>query len=136
MVVRSLRYRFDNHQIVYRREKGATTIESEPPHLLKRSPGRPPLHKDPIKCYGFPESVRVAFQNAEPLFELAHELTELCQRIYYLGPLREYPQRQYLWSGAEPSDVGSRGENTIARFAGVAPAGAKEFPVRKSALKQ
>jgi predicted ATPase len=114
MVVRSLRYRFDNHQIVYRRENGAYTIESEPPHLLKRSPGRPPLHKDPIKCYGFPESVRVAFQNAEPLFELAHELTQLCQRIYYLGPLREYPQRQYLWSGAEPSDVGVRGENTIA----------------------
>jgi energy-coupling factor transporter ATP-binding protein EcfA2 len=114
MVVRSMSYRFDKHRILYRREGKRYEIESDPPPLLKRSPGRPPVHKEPIKCYGFPESVRVAFQNAEPLFELAHELTELAQRIYYIGPLREYPQRQYLWSGAEPSDVGSRGENTIA----------------------
>ena len=114
MVVHSMGYRFGEHRILYRREKGSYTIQSEPPDVLKRSPGRPPVHKEPIKCYGFPESVRVAFQNAEPLFELAHELTQLCRCIYYLGPLREYPQRQYLWSGAEPSDVGARGENTIA----------------------
>jgi hypothetical protein len=114
MVVRSMSYRFDKHWILYRRKGKSYEIESVPPQLLKRSLGRPPVHKEPIKCYGFPESVRVAFQNAEPLFELAHELTELAQRIYYLGPLREYPQRQYLWSGAEPSDVGSRGENTLA----------------------
>jgi len=34
-------------------------------------------------------------------------------QIYYLAPLREYPQRQYQWSGASPSHVGYRGENTI-----------------------
>jgi len=33
--------------------------------------------------------------------------------IYYLGPLREYPKRQYTWSGARPRDVGLRGEKVI-----------------------
>ena len=33
--------------------------------------------------------------------------------IYYLGPLREYPRREYHWSGSRPSDVGERGERTV-----------------------
>ena len=33
--------------------------------------------------------------------------------IFYLGPLREYPQREYRWSGASPVDVGSRGEHSV-----------------------
>jgi len=33
--------------------------------------------------------------------------------MYYLAPLREYPKREYQWSGASPSHVGYRGENTI-----------------------
>ena len=114
MVVRSLSYRFSDCTVVYLRGDKGYEVRFEPQDLLVRSQGRPPVHKEPIKCYGFPESVRVAFQNAEPIFELAHEFTCLARRIYYLGPLREYPQRQYLWSGAEPSDVGGRGENTIA----------------------
>lgn len=114
MVVRTINYRFGSCSVAYLRNSKGYEVRFEPQDLLVRSQGRPPVHKEPIKCYGFPESVRVAFQNAEPLFELAHEFTRLAQRIYYIGPLREYPQRQYLWSGAEPSDVGSRGENTIA----------------------
>jgi predicted ATPase len=35
------------------------------------------------------------------------------QQLYYLAPLREYPKREYQWSGASPSHVGYRGENTI-----------------------
>ncbi len=34
-------------------------------------------------------------------------------RIYYLGPLREHPQREYRWSGVGPQDVGRAGERTI-----------------------
>ena len=33
--------------------------------------------------------------------------------IYYLGPLREYPRREYHWAGSSPADVGQRGERTI-----------------------
>lgn len=41
-----------------------------------------------------------------------HHWNELAG-LYYLAPLREYPQREYLWSGASPSSVGYRGENAI-----------------------
>jgi predicted ATPase len=34
-------------------------------------------------------------------------------KIFYLGPLREYPQRDYLWARSAPTDVGQRGEKAI-----------------------
>jgi predicted ATPase len=33
--------------------------------------------------------------------------------IAYLGPLREYPKRSYVWAGESPIDVGRRGELAI-----------------------
>ena len=33
--------------------------------------------------------------------------------IYYLGPLRDYPQREYHWGGSSPDDVGQSGERTV-----------------------
>jgi predicted ATPase len=41
------------------------------------------------------------------------EQNKMRRSIYYLAPLREYPKREYQWSGASPSHVGYRGENTI-----------------------
>jgi hypothetical protein len=66
-----------------------------------------------VKCYGFPDQVRAYYQNAGFLsdFELAFE--ELFARMYYLGPLREYPKRQYIWAGSEPLDMGQRGERVV-----------------------
>jgi predicted ATPase len=37
----------------------------------------------------------------------------LFSRVAYLGPLREYPQRSYVWAGEDPSDVGRKGELAI-----------------------
>lgn len=37
----------------------------------------------------------------------------LMARLHYVGPLREYPKRLYLWSGEEPVHVGSRGERAV-----------------------
>src|SRR5262249_44812076 len=34
--------------------------------------------------------------------------------IHYIGPLRQHPQRSYLWSGASPRQIEPNGENTIA----------------------
>jgi predicted ATPase len=36
------------------------------------------------------------------------------RKTYYLGPLREYPKRTYLWSRQRPGEIGSRGEQAIA----------------------
>ncbi len=38
---------------------------------------------------------------------------KMMEQTYYLAPLREYPKREYQWSGASPSHVGYRGENSI-----------------------
>jgi len=34
-------------------------------------------------------------------------------KIYYLGPLREFPQPDYLWARSRPTDVGTRGQKAI-----------------------
>lgn len=38
---------------------------------------------------------------------------ELFKNTFYLGPLRDYPNRIYPWSGEKPQDVGTRGEWAI-----------------------
>jgi len=80
---------------------------------FKRVTGRPWPLPQPAKCYGFPDQVRAYFQNAAFLsdFELAFE--QLAARLYYLGPLREYPKREYPWGGSQPTDVGRRGERVV-----------------------
>ena len=80
---------------------------------FKRIRGRPWPLSSPVKTYRFPNETRSFFQNADFLgdFELAYE--NLMDSIYYLGPLREYPRREYHWSGSSPEDVGWRGERTV-----------------------
>jgi predicted ATPase len=53
------------------------------------------------------------YQNASIVTDLTLELERQLQRIHYLGPLREYPQRQYTWAGERPEHVGWRGERVI-----------------------
>lgn len=36
------------------------------------------------------------------------------ESLHYLGPIRQHPQRSYLWSGAIPNKIEADGENTIA----------------------
>jgi predicted ATPase len=81
---------------------------------LKRVTGRAwPLPR-PVKSYGFPDQVTAYFQNASFLPRISFAFEELFQHTYYLGPLREYPRRTYVWAGDEPQDVGQRGESAIA----------------------
>ncbi len=91
---------------------------------FRRVQGRPWKLPYPAKCYGFPDQVRAYYQNASFLSDFELEFEKLFSRIHYLGPLREYPKRQYAWSGGRPSDMGRRGERVIeailaAREAGV-----------------
>lgn len=80
---------------------------------FKRVQGRAwPLPK-PVKCYGFPDQVRNFFQNAAFLSDFELEFEKLFKRIFYLGPLREYPKRQYSWAGSQPGDMGKRGERVV-----------------------
>jgi len=67
----------------------------------------------PLKFYGFPDQVRAYYQNAGFLAELELAFETVFGQTYYLGPLREYPQRQYTWAGGEPRDVGQRGDRVV-----------------------
>ena len=78
-----------------------------------RSRGRPFTTLPPVKCYGFPDRVRVNFTNAGFLSDLEFALEERLGNVYYLGPLRAHPQRRYTWAGTQPTDVGQTGEYTV-----------------------
>ncbi len=67
----------------------------------------------PTKCYGFPDQARAYFQNAGFVADLELALEERLKDVYYLGPLRAYPERRYTWTGAQPIDVGQAGEFVV-----------------------
>lgn len=86
-----------------------------PEHTFQfiRNKGRVWAMPGPIKTYLFPDQAKTYYQNADFLGFFESEYESLMDRIYYLGPLREYPKREYQWSGSSPFDVGFRGERTI-----------------------
>ncbi|HXD86855.1 MAG TPA: DUF3696 domain-containing protein [Urbifossiella sp.] len=45
--------------------------------------------------------------------DLALDMVEALKGIVYLGPLRERPQRTYLWNQQSPGDLGTKGEFAI-----------------------
>lgn len=80
---------------------------------LKRNRGRPGKLPPPARFYGFPDEAVAYYQNTGFLADLALQLELLLQRLYYLGPLRQYPERIYVWSGEVPAHVGWRGERAV-----------------------
>ena len=106
---RRMAYEHDGTYSLQSSRRGFELVADGGRDLLRRQ-GRPWVLPPPVKTHLFPDQVKNSYQNAEFLgdFELAYE--GLMDSIYYLGPLRVYPQRQYHWSGASPSDVGPRGE--------------------------
>lgn len=78
-----------------------------------RQQGRAWTLPSPIKTHLFPDQAKTYHQNADFLSFFESEYESMMDQIYYLGPLREYPKREYQWSGARPFDVGSRGERTV-----------------------
>jgi predicted ATPase len=110
-------YQFAKHDFSLKR-KGtglhAYTLSATPGDFrFVRGQGRPWDLPEPFKCYGFPDQVKAYYQNAAFLSDLELELEDQLDRTYYLGPLREYPRREYLWAGARPDDVGRRGERSV-----------------------
>ncbi|MEQ1521378.1 MAG: DUF3696 domain-containing protein [Aestuariivirga sp.] len=78
-----------------------------------RNTGRSWQLPGPLKSYAFPDQARTYFQNAGFLADLESAYEAEIGKIFYLGPLRQYPQRDYLWARSRPTDVGQRGEKAI-----------------------
>ena len=71
-----------------------------------RNRGRAWALPGPIKTHRFPDQARTFYQNTEFLGDFELEYEALMDRIFYLGPLREYPKREYMWSGASRMMLG------------------------------
>ena len=115
--VSELAYRFDGTDFYLHEREGSGDKFQIGTNARKfrfvRHHGRTwPLPK-PIKTHLFPSTAKTYFQNASFLndFELQYE--KLMDSLFYLGPLREHPRREYHWAGSRPHDVGQRGERTM-----------------------
>ena len=81
--------------------------------LPVRLPGRPWPLRDPVRFYGFPDETVAYYNNVGFLPDFALELERQMIRLFYLGPLRQIPDRTYVWSGEVPAHVGWSGERTV-----------------------
>lgn len=114
---RMLAYRIGEAEFTMKRIEGnkfdlaAKTPDSD--FSFIRTKGRPWKLPSPVKTYGFPDQMRTYFQNSEFLSNLEWTFEDELDKLYYLGPLRDHPQRDYLWAGSRPDDVGAKGERTV-----------------------
>ena len=86
--------------------------ESDNYHFVRNSGFMLPI-PGPVKTHLFPIHAGFSFRNTSFLDELAYGYECLIDGLFSLGPLREYPKREYGWAGAKPSDVGQRGERAV-----------------------
>jgi len=82
-------------------------------YKLLRQPGRAwPLPK-PVRFYGFPDEATAYYQNTAFVADLVLQMERMLRSVFYVGPLREYPKRLYLWSGETPDHVGIKGDRAV-----------------------
>jgi predicted ATPase len=72
--------------------------------------------RSPIKFYDFPSLPPAETRTPlnEKLEEYPYQLERFYSQFHYLGPLREYPSRLYVWAGEQTQSVGNRGERAVA----------------------
>ena len=115
--VQEMKYRFAGAECGMKHIGGKRNdfdlVDTHSTFNFTRVQGRPWKLPPPSKFYGFPDQVRAYYQNAGFLSDLELQFEQLFSRVFYLGPLREYPKRQYQWAGAQPADMGRRGERVV-----------------------
>ena len=118
--VERLLYEFSEYQFSLQKSKAkyqyslsANSFSSRNDFTFKRNKGRSWPLPEPVKFYGFRDQVNAYFRNTGFLDDLQLTLENQLNNIYYLGPLREHPKRRYTWAGANPSDMGRKGEMVV-----------------------
>ena len=71
--------------------------------------------KSPEKCYVVPWTTRDGgpTQNIITLLDINGEFERFVDKLYYIGPLRQRPERIYVWTGGKPAVIEADGANTI-----------------------
>ena len=118
LTTRHLKYSFARTDFFLRpktEDSSEFVLDSEGarPVEFRRTQGRGWALPGPVKTHLFPDRAHTLFRNTSFLSDFETEYEALMDRIFYLGPLRVHPQREYRWSGAGPVDVGPAGERTI-----------------------
>ena len=120
VAVAKFEYSFGDTRFGMERREGSRAARRDEYNLIhagfdaRRNPGRGWPLPAPVKCYGFPDEAVGYYQNTGFLPEFVLAFERLFSSISYLGPLREYPKRTYVWGGDRPVDVGRRGEDAVA----------------------
>ncbi|MCY1215426.1 AAA ATPase domain protein [compost metagenome] len=83
-------------------------------YTFKMADGRKWPLEEPEKFYRLSDVSMARYKNAGFLADFALATEAMLERISYLGPLRDHPQRIYQWSGDTPASVGQRGEYAVA----------------------
>lgn len=78
-----------------------------------RQQGRPGVLPHPENFFGFPGEAIAYYQNTGFLTDFSLSMKNLFKSLFYVGPLREYPERFYQFSGEMPPDVGTRGRLSV-----------------------
>lgn len=112
-----LAYKLGGHEFVLQQRPTGRDFElshrGDGDFRFVRTAGRAWGLPAPIKGYAFPDQARTYYQNAQFLSDLEGAYETAIDDIFYLGPLREYPKRDYLWARSRPTDVGQSGEKAI-----------------------
>lgn len=98
-----------------RQGKGGYLLEA-PGYAPKQFGGRLDAKRayQPERSVAFsPEAIAELGALGPELQDLSLRLRQAVSQISYLGPLREHPERSYLWSGVEPGYLGKRGEYAV-----------------------
>ncbi len=98
-----------------RRKDGKYDLASDRYKLVRQHQRAWPL-PHPVRFYGVPDEAVAYFQNTAFASDFVLELERLLKSVFYVGPLREYPRRLYLWSGELPEHVGEKGDRAIEAF--------------------
>lgn len=116
-------------------EPTAFDLKADGGFEFKRALGRAWQLPGPVKSYGLPDQALTYFQNSGFLSQFVSAFEAQMDRMYYLGPLREPPKRDYVWSRSRPSDVGARGQFAIEAIIAATEAGEKRNLASKAHLK-
>ncbi len=99
-----------------RQSKGGGYLLEAPGYAARRIGGRAgarrPFRPERSLTFSADAVAELGSAGAE-VQDLALRIRHKVSAIAYLGPLREPPERSYLWSGVEPGDLGKRGERAV-----------------------
>ncbi len=140
MISTDLEYAIDGMVFRLARKNGSDSsfeLMAEPAERFRflRNQGRAWQLPGPLKSYAFPDQARTYFQNASFLADLEKAYEEQMDGLFYLGPLREYPSRDYLWSRSRPVSVGVKGEETISAILAMTSAGEQRNTAHRHRLR-